>query len=254
MRDSSSILCLMLCLAGCAGQADPAQRLAEAFLARESIGVVRPDMTLDAAYALQNAYVEHLSATLGGGGGRVQGGPDEPGDAGTVRRGASAVRRVAGGDAAPLRQRRPGRLRGAPLYEGDLIARVGSDAINRAETDDELLAALDAVVPFLELPDLMYTPEAALDGPAIVSINVGGRLGIVGEPVPLPDSAAYAWLAGIHVEVSDVGGQVLAEGGSDALLGHPLNVVRWLRDALREAGKPLEPGMLLSLDSVTALV
>ena len=114
MRDSSSILCLILCLAGCAGQADPAQRLAEAFLARESIGVVRPDMTLDAAYALQNAYVEHLSATLGGGGGRVQGGPDEPGDAGTVRRGASAVRRVAGGDAAPLRQRRPGRLRGAP--------------------------------------------------------------------------------------------------------------------------------------------
>ena len=141
-----------------------------------------------------------------------------------------------------------------PLYEGDLIARVGSDAINRAETDDELLAALDAVVPFLELPDLMYTPEAALDGPAIVSINVGGRLGIVGEPVPLPDSAAYAWLAGIHVEVSDAGGQVLAEGGSDALLGHPLNVVRWLRDALREAGKPLEPGMLLSLDSVTALM
>ena len=50
------------------------------------------------------------------------------------------------------------------------------------------------------------------------------------------------------------GGQVLAEGGSDALLGHPLNVVRWLRDALREAGKPLEPGMLLSLDSVTALM
>ena len=67
MRDSSSILCLILCLAGCAGQADPAQRLAEAFLARESIGVVRPDMTLDAAYALQNAYVEHLSATLRGG-------------------------------------------------------------------------------------------------------------------------------------------------------------------------------------------
>lgn len=253
MRDTRLISFLLLCLVGCEGQGDPAERLAESYLARESIEIIQPDMTLEAAYAFQDAYVEKLTAALGPVVG-YKAGLTSP--ATQERFGVShplygvllEEMLLPSGSAVPAA------FGARSLYEGDLIVRIGSDAINRAETDEELLAALDAVVPFLELPDLMYTPEAALDGPAIVSINVGSRLGIVGEPIPLPDSAAYAWLAGIRVDVVDAGGQVLAEGRSDALLGHPLNVVRWLRDALRDAGKPLEPGMLLSLGSVTALM
>ncbi len=47
----------------------------------------------------------------------------------------------------------PANFGARPLFEGDLIVRVGSDAINDATTRQEVLAALDAVIPFIELPD-----------------------------------------------------------------------------------------------------
>ncbi len=142
-----------------------------------------------------------------------------------------------------------------PVFEGDLLVRVGSEAVNRARTDDELLAALDAVIPFLELPDLMYDPAMTLDAPALAAVNVGARLGIVGEAIPLAGlDDAYDRLGRFHVTLLDTTGAVLAEGDGSALLGHPLNVVRWLRDDLAEDGVALRPGDLLSLGSLTPLM
>ena len=42
-----------------------------------------------------------------------------------------------------------------PLYEGDLILRVGSEAINTAVTPMDALKGIDAAIPFIELPDLV---------------------------------------------------------------------------------------------------
>lgn len=253
MRGSRSALFLLACFAGCAGPGDPADRLAEAFLMREPIGLVQEGLTLDAAYAIQDAYAHRLSQTLGPIAGYKAGltSPETQQRFGVSHPLYGVLLKEM---LLPSGSVLPAGFGARPFVEGDLIVRVGSDGINMAETDEELLASLDAVVPFLELPDLMYGPEVALDGPALAAVNVGGRLGIVGEPVPLPDSAAYAWLGGIRLQVVDGQGQVLAEGRSDALLGHPLNVVRWLRNALQDAGKPLEHGMLLSLGSLTPLM
>lgn len=135
------------------------------------------------------------------------------------------------------------------------MVRVGSEAINEAETDSALLAGLDAVVPFFELPDLLYAEGVEIGGPALVAINVGARRGVVGPATPLPrGEAAYDLLGEIRVEVRDPAGRVLSEGGSRQLLGHPLEVVRWIRNSLREDGTRLQPGQLISLGSVTDLL
>lgn len=142
-----------------------------------------------------------------------------------------------------------------PQAEGDLMVRVGSADINQAETDLELLASLDAVMPFLELPDLIYEEDAQVNAGALVAVNVGARYGIIGDPVELePEDTGLAQLANIRVVLKNHQGQFLAEGDSTALLGHPINAVRWLRDTLQTQGVELKPGDLLSLGSVTSLV
>lgn len=142
-----------------------------------------------------------------------------------------------------------------PHAEGDLMVRVGSDAINQAQTDLELLAALDAVIPFLELPDLIYQEDDRVTAGALVAVNVGARYGVIGDPVELEAGASgLDQLANIRVVLNNDEGQFLVDGNSTALLGHPINAVRWLRDTLSTQGVELRPGDLLSLGSVTSLV
>lgn len=142
-----------------------------------------------------------------------------------------------------------------PQAEGDLMVRVGSADINQAETDLELLAGLDAVVPFLELPDLIYQENALVNAGALVAVNVGARYGIMGDPVELePDASGLEQLANIRVVLNNARGQFLAEGNSTDLLGHPINAVRWLRDTLQTQGVELRPGDLLSLGAITSPV
>ncbi|MEM9264607.1 MAG: hydratase [Cyanobacteria bacterium P01_F01_bin.13] len=142
-----------------------------------------------------------------------------------------------------------------PQAEGDLMVRVGSADINQADSDAELLAALDAVIPFLELPDLIYAENANVNAGALVAVNVGARYGIMGNPINLePDESGLAQLENIRVALYNDRDQFLAEGNSTALLGHPINAVRWLRDTLQTQGVDLKPGDLLSLGSITSLV
>jgi 2-keto-4-pentenoate hydratase len=139
-----------------------------------------------------------------------------------------------------------------PVSEGDLMVRVGSEAINQAETDADLLASLDAVIPFIELPDLVYQVGARVDAGALVAANVGARYGVLGEPMALtPETDWYTQLGQIRVRMINDRGQTIASGESHALLGHPLNVVRWLRDTLKAQGVTLKPGDLLSLGTIT---
>jgi len=142
-----------------------------------------------------------------------------------------------------------------PLTEGDLVVSVGSDKINEAKTDMEILAALDFVYPFIELPDLFYAKGTKLNGPALAAINVAARYGLLGNPIKL--AATEGWknrLANFKLEILDKSGEVLATGMGSNLLGHPLNVVKWIRDTLKKQGKQLKKGDLLSLGTITKLM
>lgn len=239
-------------LAGC-GSADFSERLAVHYERAESVREPL-DVSLNEAMRIQQRFVDRIrgdsarvigykagltSATL-----QETFGMDRP-----VRGTLLDVMMLRSGAALPAS------FGAVPRAEGDLMVRVGSSAINEAESDSALLAGLDAVVPFLELPDLLFAEDVPVDGPTLVAINVGARRGVVGPATPLPPGQqGYDLLASIRVELRSEADGVITEGTSSALLGHPLEVVRWIRNSLRREGEELEPGMLLSLGSITDLV
>ena len=139
-----------------------------------------------------------------------------------------------------------------PVTEGDLVVRVGDEKINEAGTPADTLKYLDAVFPFLELADIVFAKGVKLTGAAVMAINVGARLGVIGDPIPL--GATPEWgdrLRSFSLQIVDEKGAVVGEARGNSLLGDPLNVVLWIKDSLVMEGKRLKKGDLLSLGSVT---
>ena len=146
-----------------------------------------------------------------------------------------------------------------PLYEADLLVRVKSASINAAKTPEDVLAAIDQLIPFIELPDLMVQAPPKLNGPAISAINVGARFGVMGTPVAIPPYRAERFalldaLRDMTVVLSDANGAELARGKGSDILNHPLNAVVWLAEALAKEGKAMKPGDLISLGSFSPLL
>lgn len=146
-----------------------------------------------------------------------------------------------------------------PLYEADLLVRVKSRAINRAQTPAEVMASIDQVVPFIELPDLMVEAPPKLNGLGVSAINVGARLGVRGQALVVPTDAAgqaqlLDQLRDMQVRLVDADGAALGGGKGSDVLEHPLNAVVWLARALQEQGLQMQPGQLISLGSFSALL
>jgi len=137
----------------------------------------------------------------------------------------------------------------AGFLEADFAFRVGNASINDAETDLEILAGLDAILPFAEVPDPDYAPDdnAMVRG---VIANMASRLSFMGEPVAIEPT--QEWLQRINTlefAVMDENDTVIQSGRMEGWY-QPIKVVRWLRDQLKESGKALEPGQILSLGSL----
>jgi len=145
-----------------------------------------------------------------------------------------------------------------PLYEADLLVRVSDAAINGARTPADVMAAIDQVIPFIELPDLVVQAPPKLNGAAIAAINVGARLGVLGSPIAVPTTRAerYAMqdmLRDMTAIVKADGTEVDRGKGSD-VLEHPLNAVVWLSQDLARQGLAMKPGDLISLGSFSRLL
>ena len=135
------------------------------------------------------------------------------------------------------------------FLEADFAFRVGDASINTAESDMEILAGLDAIIPFAEVPDPYYEPDTRTVNGTVVA-NMSTRMSFTGEPVPI--GATEDWLQRINTfrfAVLDENDAVVQAGTMDGWY-EPIQVVRWLRDQLRESGKELKPGQLLSLGNI----
>ncbi len=147
-----------------------------------------------------------------------------------------------------------------PLYEADMLVRVRSAAINHARTPMEVLEHIDQIIPFIELPDLIVQAPAQLNGPGVAAINVGARLGVAGEPIGIPATRGerYALLEALermNVQLTNERGELLAPAGKGSdILGHPLQAVVWLAQALQKEDLSLQPGDLVSLGSFSPLL
>jgi 2-keto-4-pentenoate hydratase len=145
-----------------------------------------------------------------------------------------------------------------PLYEADLLVRVSDAAINGAKTPADVMAAIDQVIPFIELPDLVVQAPPKLNGAAIAAINVGVRLGVLGTPIAVPATRGerYAMQDMLRDKIAIVkadGAEVDRGKGSD-VLEHPLNAVVWLAQDLAKQGLAMKPGDLISLGSFSRLL
>ncbi|WCM91649.1 fumarylacetoacetate hydrolase [Acidovorax sp. NCPPB 2350] len=146
-----------------------------------------------------------------------------------------------------------------PVYEADMLVRVKSAAINHARTPAEVLDAIDQVIPFIELPDLLVQAPSELDAAGVAANNVGARLGVAGTPIAVPVLRAERYallnaLASMSVTLTDGAGARLGGGRGSDLLGHPLQAVVWLAGALQKEDITLQPGDLVSLGSFSALL
>ncbi len=146
-----------------------------------------------------------------------------------------------------------------PLYEADMLVRVKDASINQAKTPMDVLQAIDQVIPFIELPDLVVQAPPRLNGPAVNAINVGARLGVAGKPIAVPATRGerYAMLDALRdmqVSLTDASGAALGGGKGSDILEHPLNAVVWLAGALAKEGLAMKPGDLISLGSFSALL
>lgn len=146
-----------------------------------------------------------------------------------------------------------------PLYEADMLVRVKSAAINNAKTPAEVLAQVDQIIPFIELPDLIVEAPPKINGAVLSALNVGARLGVRGAPLLVPQDAAgqarlLDQLRDMNVRLVDAQGAQLGGGKGADVLGHPLNAVVWLAQALNAHGLSLRPGQLVSLGSFSALL
>ena len=135
------------------------------------------------------------------------------------------------------------------FLEADIAFRVGHARINEAETDLELLAGLDAFIPFAEIPDPLYDNSARSVNGTVVA-NMSTRMSFAGEPVLLTASEqTLDLLNNLEFAVLDENDEIIQAGTLNGWY-QPLDVIRWLRDHLRGSGKLLKPGDLLSLGNI----
>ena len=140
----------------------------------------------------------------------------------------------------------PARFGARPSFEPDLVVVVKDARLASANSPLEALQHLDAIRPFIELPDLMLEGEPP--GAAYVATNVSFRGGVLGAPVQVQATEAFAAaLATMTVITVDAQGNELGRATGDLLMGHPMNAAIWLARALEKNGITLEPGDLLSL-------
>lgn len=145
-----------------------------------------------------------------------------------------------------------------PLFEADMLVRVSNEAVNRASTPEDVLAAIDQVIPAIELPDLVVQAPGQLNGAAITAINVGARYFVSGQPIAVPASRGerFQLLDALRdmTAIVRVDGTEIDRGKGSDVLGHPLAAVAWLAQDMARQGLALKPGDLVSLGSFSKLL
>lgn len=141
---------------------------------------------------------------------------------------------------------------GAALQvEADLLVRVKSADINQARSVAEVARHIDAVLPFIELPDIQFRLDAGNTAALLLASNVGARWGAQGAPLSVESPRELVeCLPRMTVTLATGSGEILQQGQGDQILGHPLRAVLRLLDELALRKETLKPGDLLSLGGI----
>ena len=111
-------------------------------------------------------------------------------------------------------------------------------------------AAIESIVPVIELVCSRFDSMATVGAPSLVADNVASGHLVTGEPMPFTKATKPSQIAA----TLRLNGDVMAKGSGDAVLGDPLVALAWLANHLAERGVPLPKGSLVSTGSMTGMV
>ena len=131
-----------------------------------------------------------------------------------------------------------------PMIEPE-IAFVLDRPLSPPVTHLDVAAAARFVVPVIEVVDSRVEGWAFDAAGAVADNALAARL-LVGDPVPVGDRDLS--LEGVEVRVD---GDPRASGTGTAVLGHPAEAVAWLAAALEERGGRLEAGDVVTTGTIT---
>ena len=137
------------------------------------------------------------------------------------------------------------------LVELDLLARVSSAGINQAASVEDVARHIDAIVPFIELPDALFRLDGGNAAALLMAGNVGARWGVAGMPATVVAAQDLVErLPSMTFRLTTDTGEVLREGRGDRILDHPLNSILHLLEELRLRNETLKQGDLISLGAI----
>ncbi|WP_370328048.1 2-keto-4-pentenoate hydratase [Euzebya sp.] len=219
-------------------------RLAEAIRTRTAIEPDADDLTVDAAYDLQDELIGLLgrsprAAKLGltSVAKQEQMGVDEPAHGWLLEGSEVEVGTALACD--ELIQ---------PRCEPEIALRVAQELAGPDVTASDVLAATDAVMPAIDVLDSRYAGYR-FTLPAVVADNISAARYALGAPVGV---------AGIDLRllgcVLEVDGRLVATAAGAAVLDHPAAAVAWFVRSLHRRGRALAAGTTVLAGALTAAV
>lgn len=225
-----------------------AREVAAARLGRRRLGRLKDLASLEDGYQVQVAANALLERELGPRVGHKIGGTTEP-----MRRYINVPEPIAGEifarqvhpEGATVRRQDYVRLG----IETEIAVRLGHDLPPRAEpfAQQEVAEAVAEVMAAIELVDDRYEDFAAIGGPTLIADNAFDAGSILG---PAVTGWRHLDLAALRARTFR-DGSLVAEGRGEALLGHPLEALRWLANRRASLGLGLPAGSFVSLGSIT---
>ncbi len=124
--------------------------------------------------------------------------------------------------------------------EIELVFRMGRDLPPRAAPygEDEVAAAVSAMIPGLELVDGRYEDMLTVDGPSLVADNGTDGVLICGAPT-------VDWQSVHRANITTrllIDGEMASPGSAASVMGAPLNALVWLTNELSRRGHTLKAG------------
>jgi len=138
-----------------------------------------------------------------------------------------------------------------PGVEVEIAVRLGTTlhAADGPFRGEDMVEAVDEIMPAIEIVDDRYVDRAELDTPTLIAddfFDAAAVLGAARRPTAELDLAGLAGEVRINGETCSVG------RGSD-ILGHPFNALAWLASHASACGGTLRSGEFVLLGSVTAI-
>ena len=228
-----------------------AELLAQARLTRRRFGRLpencRP-ADISAAYAVQSALHRRLAAAGRGGLAGHKIGCTTP----VMQRFLGIDHPCAGGVFAPTVQHERGVFRHADFLrvgvECEIAARLARDLPAQGAPYDRsrVADAVGACMAAIEVVDDRYLDYRALDTPTLVADDFFNAACVLGTPIEDWRALDFAALRGRMT----INGAEVGTGSGGDILGHPLEALAWLANALASRGQSLKAGEFVLLGSV----